>query len=98
MYPPSSIPGKSCRRATMNRQPDWKHGVNALLAAAVVLVASGLGRAADQSTFELIKTIQLKGKAGGLDHLALDAQHGRLFLANKTNNTLDVIDVKDGKM
>ena len=40
----------------------------------------------------------LKGKAGGLDHLALDAKRDRLFLANKANNTLDVVDLKDGKL
>ena len=40
----------------------------------------------------------LKGKAGDLDHLALDAKRDRLLLANKANNTLDVVDLKEGKL
>jgi DNA-binding beta-propeller fold protein YncE len=40
----------------------------------------------------------LKGKAGNLDHLALDAKRDRLFLANKANNTLDIIDLKKGEL
>jgi DNA-binding beta-propeller fold protein YncE len=55
-------------------------------------------RGADSSTFEFVQTIDLKGKAGGLDHMTLDAPHQRLFVANKTNNTLDVVDVKGGKL
>jgi DNA-binding beta-propeller fold protein YncE len=47
---------------------------------------------------ELMQTIVLKGKAGGLDHVAIDAKRQRLFLANKANNTLDIIDLKAGKL
>src|SRR5436305_10551814 len=48
--------------------------------------------------FELVQTIALKGKAGGLDHLALDAKRDRLLVANKTNNTLDIVDLKAGSL
>jgi DNA-binding beta-propeller fold protein YncE len=54
--------------------------------------------AADPSALELVQTIQLKGKPGGLDHLALDAKRERLFVANKANNTLDIVDLKAGKV
>src|SRR5438874_5055482 len=54
--------------------------------------------AAPAAELELVQTIPLKGKAGGLDHLALDAKRERLFVANKANNTLDVIDLKSGKL
>ena len=47
---------------------------------------------------ELEKTIELKGKAGGLDHVAVDVKGDRLFLANKCNDTLDIIDLKTGKL
>jgi DNA-binding beta-propeller fold protein YncE len=47
---------------------------------------------------ELVKTIVLKGKAGKLDHLALDAKRDRLFLADTVNGTLDVVDLKAGKL
>lgn len=66
-------------------------------ALALVLVA-GPALAADTPSVELVRTIPLKGKAGKLDHLALDAKRDRLFLANTTNGTLDVVDLKAGKL
>lgn len=54
--------------------------------------------AADQQTLVLVQTIDLKGKAGKLDHLALDSKRGRLLIANKANNTLDVVDLKTGQL
>jgi hypothetical protein len=53
---------------------------------------------ADAPAMELIQTIVLKGKAGKLDHLAMDAKRERLFLANTVNGTLDVVDLKAGKL
>jgi DNA-binding beta-propeller fold protein YncE len=53
---------------------------------------------AAEPALELTQTIVLKGKAGKLDHLALDAKRDRLFLANTTNGTLDVVDLKEGKL
>src|SRR5207302_564462 len=35
---------------------------------------------------------------GALDHLAIDAKRERLFVANKANNTLDIVDLKTGKL
>ena len=68
------------------------------LAALTALAVLLLSRPANAAELELIQTIELKGKAGGLDHLALDAKRDRLFLANKANNTLDIIDLKTGKL
>ena len=45
-----------------------------------------------------MQTIDLKGPVGGLDHLALDAKRGRLFVANTVNGSLDVVDLKAGKL
>jgi DNA-binding beta-propeller fold protein YncE len=53
---------------------------------------------AAEPSLELIQTIVLKGKAGKLDHLALDAKRERLFLANTGNGTLDIVDLKAGKL
>jgi DNA-binding beta-propeller fold protein YncE len=47
---------------------------------------------------ERIGTIALKGQVGGLDHLAIDQKRARLFVANTSNNTLDVVDLKAGKL
>ncbi len=62
------------------------------------VAALALAPAAESAELELVQTIPLQGKAGGLDHLALDAKRERLFVANKANNTLDVVDLKAGKL
>jgi hypothetical protein len=54
--------------------------------------------AAEPAPLELVQTIVLKGKAGKLDHLTLDSKRDRLFLANTVNGTLDVVDLKAGKL
>jgi DNA-binding beta-propeller fold protein YncE len=54
--------------------------------------------AAAEAPLERVHTIALKGPPGGLDHLALDAKRGRLFVANTINNSLDVVDLKTGKL
>jgi DNA-binding beta-propeller fold protein YncE len=61
-----------------------------------LFTSTPVARAADP--LELVQTIVLKGKAGNLDHLALDAKRQRLFLANTANSTLDIIDLKEGKL
>ena len=73
--------------------------IRIVLASVIVgLGLSAFAPAADQPTLVLVQTIDSKGKPGKLDHLSLDAKRDRLFLANKANNTLDVIDLKAGKM
>ena len=55
-------------------------------------------KAADSTIMELVQTIPLKGKPGKLDHLTVDNKGERLLLANKVNNTLDVVDLKAGQL
>jgi DNA-binding beta-propeller fold protein YncE len=69
-----------------------------IAAVAAALVTSAGIRAADSPSLELVQTIVLKGKAGKLDHLIVDGKGGRVFLANKVNNTVDVVDLKAGKL
>ncbi len=66
----------------------------------VAVVAAALAQpgAAAAADLELVQTIPLKGKPGALDHLALDSKRGRLLVANKANNTLDVVDLKAGTL
>jgi DNA-binding beta-propeller fold protein YncE len=45
-----------------------------------------------------VQVIALAGPAGRLDHLALDARGGRLFVANMANASLDVLDLKAGNL
>jgi DNA-binding beta-propeller fold protein YncE len=54
--------------------------------------------AADPPPLERVRTIALEGPAGGLDHLALDAKRGRLFVANTVNGSLDIVDLKAAKL
>ncbi len=68
-----------------------------LVAALSVCTTESL-RADDSAPLVLVKTIALKGAVGNLDHLAVDARGGRLFVANKANNTLDVVDLKSGSL
>jgi DNA-binding beta-propeller fold protein YncE len=62
------------------------------------LAVAGCATAADSPALELVQTIPLKGAAGRLDHLALDAKGARLFIANLSNNSLDVVDLKAGAL
>lgn len=64
---------------------------------AVLLLAPARASASD-APFKLVQTIQLKGGTGTLDHLAVDSKGLRLFVANKANNTLDIVDLKTGQL
>jgi YVTN family beta-propeller protein len=55
-------------------------------------------RAVDPAPLERIATIELKGAPGPLDHLLVDSKNSRLFVANQSNNTLDVVDLKTNKL
>src|SRR5262245_21127172 len=66
--------------------------------AVMFAVLTGLAvSAADSDRLNLGQTIQLEGAEGRLDHMAIDSKGGRLFVANLSNNSLDVIDLKAGK-
>jgi hypothetical protein len=55
-------------------------------------------QAEEPKTMKLIQTIPLKGVAGRFDHLAIDRPGERLFVANLSNNSLDIVDLKAGKL
>jgi YVTN family beta-propeller protein len=50
------------------------------------------------SALEQVQSIQLPNVEGRIDHMALDVKGGRLFVAALGNNTLEVIDLKAGKV
>src|SRR5262245_35034427 len=64
----------------------------------VLALGAGLTTAGEPKTLKLLETIPLKGAAGRLDHLAIDSKHARLFVANLSNNSLDIVDLKAGKL
>jgi DNA-binding beta-propeller fold protein YncE len=45
-----------------------------------------------------MQTIALRGPVGGMDHLAVDAKRGRLFIANTVNGSLDIVDIRAGRL
>jgi DNA-binding beta-propeller fold protein YncE len=69
------------------------------LAAGLLLMPGGdPAPAGEPATLKLVQTIRLKGAPGRLDHLAIDTKNARLFVANLSNNSLDVVDLKAGKL
>src|SRR5215212_4822559 len=50
------------------------------------------------ATLEQVQAIALPNVAGRIDHLALDAQSGWLFVAALGNNTVEVMDLEAGKV
>src|SRR5258707_226882 len=73
----------------------WKAGLAAM--AASLIINLGL-KAEERLPLQRVATIQLKGVAGTLDHLSADFDNSRLFVANESNNTLDVVDLKSNKL
>jgi len=65
--------------------------------AASLIINLGV-KAEDRLPLERVATIQLKGVAGTLDHLSADFDNSRLFVANESNNTLDVVDLKSNRL
>jgi DNA-binding beta-propeller fold protein YncE len=65
-----------------------------VLALLILLPAS----AQEEKPLRLVQTIALPAVEGRIDHLAVDVQSQRLFLAALGANTLEVIDLKAGKL
>ncbi len=59
---------------------------------AISMVHSG----AAQQPVALLRTIDLPGVDGRIDHLAFDPATGRLYVAALGNNTVEVLDTKEG--
>jgi hypothetical protein len=63
-----------------------------------LMAGEAFASAGEPATLKLLQTIPLKGAPGRLDHLAIDNKHSRLFVANQSNNSLDIVDLKAGKL
>lgn len=62
------------------------------------LVTEQRAPAQEKTPLRAVQTIALPNVEGRIDHLAADIQGQRLFLAALGNNTLEVIDLKAGKV
>ncbi len=65
---------------------------------ALFLTCSGGASAQSAPPLRLEKTIPLPEVQGRIDHLSIDTKHQRLFVAALGNNTVEVIDLKAGKL
>jgi WD40 repeat protein len=63
---------------------------------AAILIAAPT-RAAERPPLDLVRTIAMPGVEGRIDHLAADLKEHRLFVAALGNNTLEVLDLQQGK-
>ena len=82
----------------MHRESQGKLFKSKLVACLLLALGSGWAGAAEPATLELLQTIPLKGAPGRLDHMAIDSKNDRLFVANLSNNSLDIVDLKAGKL
>jgi YVTN family beta-propeller protein len=62
-----------------------------------LLTFAALAAAQSNEPLRLEKTIPLPDVQGRIDHLSIDVKNQRLFMAALGNNTVEVIDVKQGK-
>ena len=69
---------------------------SAFLTAGMILIAAQ-AVAAEKTPLELVRTIPMPGVEGRIDHMAADIQGQRLFVAALGNDTLEVLDVEQGK-
>jgi hypothetical protein len=54
--------------------------------------------AQEKQALRLVQTIPLPGVKGRLDHMGVDLEKNRLFVAAVANNTLEVVDLTAGKV
>jgi hypothetical protein len=54
--------------------------------------------AQEKQALRLVQTIPLPGVTGRLDHMGVDLEKKRLFVAAVVNNTLEVVDLADAKV
>ncbi len=67
------------------------------IAMAVAILAGPVFTAKPADVLRQVQTIELPGVEGRMDHLAIDLQTQRLFVAALGNNTLEVVDLESGK-
>src|SRR3977135_1181071 len=72
-----------------------------LLAVCCLAVFAGFASqtsAQEKQALRLVQTIPLPGVKGRLDHIGVDLEKKRLFVAASGNNTLEVVDLTGGKV
>jgi DNA-binding beta-propeller fold protein YncE len=70
----------------------------AVLSLALAGALAPAGAAAEKAALVLEKTIPLANVTGRIDHLAVDLARRRLAVAELGNNTVDILDLADGRL
>jgi hypothetical protein len=70
----------------------------AVCCVALLAVSAVRTSAQEKQALKLVRTISLPGATGRLDHMGVDLEKKRLFVAAVTNNTLEVVDLTGGKV
>jgi DNA-binding beta-propeller fold protein YncE len=71
--------------------------VNTILSVVVLIASVWIAFGQREPTLRLENTIALPGVQGRIDHMSFDLRAGRLFLAALGNNTVEVVDLNQGK-
>lgn len=77
--------------------PRWRAGVYCVAMALTPLVHAGAALSQTREPPELVQTIALPDVRGRIDHLDIDLDGERLFVAALGNNTVEVIDLRAGQ-
>src|SRR5260221_5460622 len=84
-------------------RPQYNEGefMTKLLAVCCIAVFAGFAdqtSAREKEALKLVQTIPLPGVTGRLDHMGVDLEKKRLLVAAVANNTLEAVDLADGKV
>jgi DNA-binding beta-propeller fold protein YncE len=69
-----------------------------LIAALVLWCSFSVAAAQNEVALKLVQSIRLPGIDGRLDHFSIDVKGRRAFLAALTRNTIEVVDLKAGRV
>ena len=69
-----------------------------LLLCCIGLLAVNCARGEDAAALRLVQSIALPGVGGRLDHMAVDLEKKRLFVAAVSNGTMEVLDLNAGSL
>jgi hypothetical protein len=69
-----------------------------LIATLTLLCLSAVAAAQNQAALKLVQTISLPEVDGRIDHFSIDVKGRRVFLAALAKNTIEVVDLRDGRV
>ena len=91
-------PTRTSRARSRNRRPPLRLFLLALLAVLSPRCQEPGAAMSDSTELRLVLTVPLPEVKGRIDHLAYDPATSRLFVAALGNDTVEVIDVREGKL